>query len=67
MSLVIVDTDEYIYSNSEGHGRGFRISLVLNYEHPQIIITKERNGMYHIAGKYGKLGWVYPSAIITFL
>ena len=30
-------------------------------------VTRERNGMYHLAGKYGDLGWVYPSAIIEFL
>lgn len=67
MSLVLVNINEHFYSDSEGHGRGWPISKVYKDEHTQMRITKERNGMYHLAGKYGDLGWVYPSAVITFL
>jgi len=66
MSYVIVDIDEYFYSDSEGNGKGWPISRVYHDERPEMRITKERNGMYHLAGKYGDLGWVYPSAVITF-
>ena len=67
MSIVIVDINEYFYSDSEGNGKGWQISRVYHDERPQMRITKERNGMYHLAGKYGDLGWVYPSAVIKFL
>lgn len=65
--LVLVNINEHFYSDSEGHGKGWPISKVYNDEREQLRITNERNGMYHLAGKYGDLGWVYPSAIIEWL
>ena len=67
MSLVLVDINSYFYSDSEGNGKGWRISSVIDDEYAEMRITKKRNGMYHLAGKYGNLGWVYPSAIVRFL
>ena len=67
MSIVVVTINSYFYEDSEGHGKGWKISTVYNDEKSQLRITKERNGMYHLAGKYGDLGWVYPDAIIEFL
>ena len=74
--IVIIDIDSYFYKSSEGEDdydippnerRGWPISRVYNDEGEHFKVTNERNGMYHIAGKYGNLGWVYPSAIIEWL
>jgi len=67
MSYVLIDVNEYFYEDSKGKGQGWPIKKVIKDEENEMRITKERNGMYHLAGKYGDLGWVYPSAIIEFL
>ena len=74
--IVYVDIDSHFYMSSEGEydkdippdkRRGWPIRKDYKDEHEQLRITKERNGMYHIEGKYGNLGWVYPSAIVEWL
>ncbi len=67
MSLVIVDIKEDFYKDSDGSGKGICISSIYKDERTKMTITREKNGMYCLTGKYGVLGWVYPSAIITFL
>ena len=74
--LVLVDINEYFYRSSEGEDdedispekrRGIPIYRVYDDERAYFKITSKRNGMYHLSGKYGDLGWVYPSAIIEWL
>ena len=74
--LVLVDINEYFYYSSEGEydedispekRRGKHIYDVYDDERAYFKITSKSNGMYHLSGKYGDLGWVYPSAIIEWL
>ena len=74
--IVIVDIDSHFYKSSEGEDdddipanerRGWPIRRVCSDESAHFKVTSERNGMYHLTGKYGNLGWVYPSAIIEWL
>ena len=73
--IVWLDTSEYFYRSSEGEydedispelRRGKHIYEVVDDESDYFHVTNERNGMIHLAGKYGNLGWVYPSAVIKW-
>lgn len=66
MSYVIVDKNARFYTDSYCPS-SMTIGQVCREESPMLRITKERNGMYHLSGKYGDIGWVYSSAIIQFL
>lgn len=65
MSYVIVDKNARFYTDSDCPSG--TIGQVCRNESPKFRITKQRNGMYHLSGKYGDLGWVYSSAIIKYL
>lgn len=66
MSYVIVDKNAPYYTDSTCQ-RGTTIGDVCRDESPRFRITKQKNGMYHLSGQYGDLGWVYRSAIRKFL
>lgn len=66
MSYVIVDKNARFYTDSSCQSRR-TIGQVCGEESPMLRITRQRDGMYHLSGKYGDIGWVDSSAIIQFL
>ena len=65
--LVIIDPEEYLYSDSEGHGRGWKIKRTIPYDGPYFKINLVNPGTpypIHIEGRNNDLGWIRPSAIV---
>ena len=63
---VIVDLDSYFYKTCYGEGQGWPIRKVYHDEKDYFRINRTKPGKpcpYHLAGKYGDLGWVEPYAI----
>lgn len=67
-TCVLLDLDSYFYKTSYKEGKGWKIRTVYNDEHEHFRINRKiypgRPCPYHVAGKYGDLGWVEPIAII---
>lgn len=67
-TVILVDLDSHFYRTSYGEGQGWTIRSVYNDEKSYFRINHvappNRPCPYHIAGKYGDLGWVSPNAII---
>ncbi len=68
-TLVEIDPDAHYYIDSEGHGKGWKISKTIPYDGPYFKVNYVSPGAdypIHIRGRDNDLGWIKPSAIIHY-
>ena len=59
---IILDIDALFYQDCYRHGRGRKMSRILQ-DNSTVLIRAQKNGMFLIEGEYGILGWVNFSYI----